>query len=381
MALAAGLSLAQARLTQMSDATSLPPPLSNEEWALVGGPPISAYGNNGKHHIDTVEEPPAPGLSRILTRLVSVWEEPEPAPRRFTIEGLIPEGAVTSLFGDGGMGKSYLALYMAVLVCLGLPFTGRTVVKGRAIYIDGELDKTEFIRRAYKVARGLGLSAPPHGLYYLQLPGPLSDPGIQREVSGLVRGSDAVLTVLDSLTMSTYGADPKDAQAIIRVMKYLETLGTVLAIDHIGKAAPGANLSNYTQFGSAFKHHASRSQIQVVKADGGGLSLLHKKTNFGVKAAPTNLAMEFEADRVVITPIEATDERMAGIEDNLPAMERVCREIARYDDGATLQYVADELSLKLGTVKNYVTVLHKAGRAEPLGDGRWKARISVSHKS
>ena len=51
--------------------------------------------------------------------LVEVWKQTEPGPRRSMIDGLMPEGALTILFGDGGLGKSYLALYIATCVAPG----------------------------------------------------------------------------------------------------------------------------------------------------------------------------------------------------------------------------------------------------------------------
>ena len=41
---------------------------------------------------------------------VSLATVPEPEPRRFVIEGLIPEDDTSILYGDGGQGKSLLAL-------------------------------------------------------------------------------------------------------------------------------------------------------------------------------------------------------------------------------------------------------------------------------
>src|SRR4051812_4969045 len=68
--------------------------------------------------------------------IVKVWEATEPAPRRFVVEGLIPDGAVTTLYGDGGMGKSYIAQYLAMTSCLGLKLAGRQVEKRVCVYLD-----------------------------------------------------------------------------------------------------------------------------------------------------------------------------------------------------------------------------------------------------
>jgi DNA-binding transcriptional ArsR family regulator len=269
---------------------------------------------------------------------------------------------------------------------LGEPFAGRAVEKRTALYLDGELDDAEFVRRAFKVARGLGLGGPPEGLHYFQLPGPLSDRAVQNEVSAIVAKSKATFIVVDSLTMSTYGADPKDPQPMITVFKYLESLkGATLVIDHIGKPSPGANLSQMTQFGSAFKHHASRSQIQMIKAPGGGVALLHKKSNFSPLSEPINLVMKFEnvtgSDQVRFDVVEASDESMAGLSDHLPAIEQVYSALAEFEDGSTPTFLCKQLGKSEKTVRNYLSSLRARGRVKPLDDGRWLANLYYSESA
>src|SRR5215472_7045854 len=48
--------------------------------------------------------------------VIHLADFPKPGPRRFVVADLIPEGFMTSLYGDGGTGKSYLAMYAAFCV-------------------------------------------------------------------------------------------------------------------------------------------------------------------------------------------------------------------------------------------------------------------------
>lgn len=364
-----------------------PGPISRDQWEAVGGPPVTIdyqplapipiRRNGHSHHEPGPVPSPGPdpiqsGLSGLgLRSVVKVWEMPEPPPRDWAVEGIIPTGAVTSLFGDGGRGKSYLALHLCSLICMGRPFAGRGVQQGTALYLDGELTADEFGRRAFKVARGLGLMHPPHGMHYFQLPGSLSTPAVQAEVSLLAQDCGASFIVLDSLTMASFGADANEAQDMVRLIKFLETLGTVVAIDHTPKLTAGSNQSHLSQFGSAFKRYASRSQLQLVVGDAGGLTLLHKKSNFGPLAEPIHLGLEFTVDAVYIDTLEVGDERLAGASDNLPAVEQVYCELAQYEDGSTPLFLSKELGKSEKTVKNHLTALKQAGRVMPLGDGRW----------
>src|ERR1700689_4535206 len=66
--------------------------------ALAPRPSINGDDSRSRSHREK-----EPGRNE----LVEVWKLPEPEPRRSIIEGLMPEGALTILFGDGGLGKSY----------------------------------------------------------------------------------------------------------------------------------------------------------------------------------------------------------------------------------------------------------------------------------
>lgn len=302
-----------------------------------------------------------------------VWELAEPAPRRFSVPGLVPDSAVTLLFGDGGTGKSYLAHRICHDKARGTPFAGLELGREVVLYADGELELEEFTRRAYALARGAGFDRPPEGLHYLQLPGPLSDPAVMETVQAEIRRVGATFIALDSLTISCYGVDPSDPQAVTSVVKRIEKWGTVLAVDHIPKPAPGANLSHYRAFGSVFKHNLARSVIQVVQADGGALTLRQAKTNFGPLAAPLHLAMEFGTDGVTFDRLDDGDERLAGLEDHLPGLERVALALAEHEEPVAPELLAERLGLTVKSVRNYLTVLRRKGRATRVSEGLWGA--------
>src|SRR4051812_17659157 len=99
-----------------------------------------------------------------MGKVIEMCQMAEPGPRQWVVQDLIPEGAVTILYGDGGVGKSNLGAYLGTLVSLGEPFGDLPSDKRRVLYIDTELDADEFARRTYKIARGLGLQKPPEGL-------------------------------------------------------------------------------------------------------------------------------------------------------------------------------------------------------------------------
>lgn len=81
-----------------------------------------------------------------------------PAPeRQWLLPGWIPMRKVTGLYGDGGVGKTTLAMQLAASVALGLPFLGQEVRKGRVycFLAEDEPDDTHLtfddVMRAYGI--------------------------------------------------------------------------------------------------------------------------------------------------------------------------------------------------------------------------------------
>lgn len=105
-----------------------------------------------------------------------------PPPRQWHVEGLMPANQVTMLGGDGGVGKSLLALQLACGTALGTEWVGHHPKAGRAIYISAEDDRDELHRRVADIMAQEG-----------RTPSDLSDL-ILRSLAG----EDALLAVADS---------------------------------------------------------------------------------------------------------------------------------------------------------------------------------------
>jgi hypothetical protein len=243
------------------------------------------------------------------------------------------------------------------------------------IYLDAELDEDEFMRRSFMISRGLGLDAPPWGLYYWRLPGSLAVKEVREEALAVTKECRVGLSIFDSLTVGSYGIDPKEARDVLPLMKGLEEFGAMLAIDHIRAPDPGENPSAYRPFGSTFKYNLGRSQIRLTQALGGGLALRQNKANFSAASPPIYLALHFEEREVKVIEVEPDDPRLAGVEEQLSATERVAHALATSPNGtATIETLASTLDLKEKTIRNHLSALHARNRAEPLGDGRWSLK-------
>ena len=328
----------------------------------------SGSGMNGAER----SEPPSSGA-------VSIGTLSEPPAREWTVAGLIPEGAPSILAGHSGLGKSYVALYLAICVCLGRAFLGRDVRRASVLWVDRELDLDETTRRAFAVARGMGLERPPETLFYLRPLKPVGTDETQDEILDAIEQHGVGLTILDSLTLGAIG-DAKEQRDVVPLMRAVEAWGTSLCIDHITKAAAAGNQSSASIFGSGMKRAIARSTFNLVPA-GDALTLHPDKTNFGPASSPLHFLAkhgEDERDRpeVVFEKIEAGHEALAGAEDHAPAHEQTLYALIRLHDETgkpvPLATLAAERDVKTTTLRNHLSKL--GSQIEKHGDNTYSPR-------
>jgi len=86
----------------------------------------------------------------------------EPPPRRWIVPDWIAQGAVNSLYGDGGLGKTLLAQQLACSASLGARWLGLETTKSRTLAVLCEDDLGELHRRHndIKAALGYGVGNP-----------------------------------------------------------------------------------------------------------------------------------------------------------------------------------------------------------------------------
>jgi len=100
----------------------------------------------------TSVEPPQDDPDAQIINPPRDWTAPAPL-REWIVDGWIPRGYATGLYGDGGVGKSLLAQQLLSSVALGLPWLGLTVKGGRAFGMMCEDDRHELHRRQESINR------------------------------------------------------------------------------------------------------------------------------------------------------------------------------------------------------------------------------------
>lgn len=86
------------------------------------------------------------------------WVDRVAPPRPWLLEPWMPLRQTTSLYGDGGTGKSLLAQQLATCVALGRPFMSIPVKQGPVLCLFCEDDDDELLRRQTDINAWLGIS-------------------------------------------------------------------------------------------------------------------------------------------------------------------------------------------------------------------------------
>lgn len=91
----------------------------------------------------------------------------EPPVRQWIVQDWIVQGAVNSLYGDGGLGKTLLAQQLACSVSIGAPWLGLETISGPVLAVLCEDDKDELHRRhaSIKTAMGHPIGNPFHDVW------------------------------------------------------------------------------------------------------------------------------------------------------------------------------------------------------------------------
>ena len=153
------------RFQGMLQATTSPPSptLAYERGDTVGMddvplPPLDAYATDMDRGTagPAMITPKAERSSRFYSA-ASLKDRPVP-PRESLVPDLVPQKTVTLLGGDGGTGKSLLALQLCVAVATGTGWLGRPVQQGGVIFISAEDDDDELHRRTDDILRSGGLT-------------------------------------------------------------------------------------------------------------------------------------------------------------------------------------------------------------------------------
>ena len=247
----------------------------------------------------------------------------------------------TILFGDGGTGKSYLALAAALSIHTDQALLGIAPTSTRTVaYLDFELEAYE--QRA-RMRQLLGEQEP--DIVYRRCTGALRDQ--VEPLRRMVREYGIGFVVVDSVGPAC-GGPPEDAAVALGFFEALRSLEVgALCVAHVNRQG-----DTRKPFGSSFWHNGARATWYAKRVDEGegsvSVGLFNRKSNVGPLAAPMGYRLSFTDGQVAVERTDIAD--VAELAPELPIRARMIRLLS--GGPLLLHEIAEELDVTVEAVRS-----------------------------
>ena len=289
------------------------------------------------------------------------------AQAKWLIEPLIQLHNPTLVYGPGSSGKSWLALYLAVLADHGMNHGGLNIEpsNGKVLILDWETSVGEIGSRVTMIRRGLGLEGQSHILYKSMNQGLAND---IESIRSIVSERDISLVIIDSLGSACMG-EPESAEVVLRAFGALRTLNvSSLIIDHTNKEK--------ILFGSVYKFNSARMVFLCAKdqqedSDKIIFALVHKKANNFKLMRPIGFELGFSDGLVSIA---RRDVRDTPLEEHLNVKDRIEHILSTTPGGLSVAEIAELLEKTESHIRKELSEGKNSGRYVILGNKKWANR-------
>jgi hypothetical protein len=285
---------------------------------------------------------------------------------KWVIEPFVQLRNITLIHGAGGVGKSWLAQYLAVLLDAGVSHSGLHVEPSRVLYLDWETDESELAARVTMIRNGLGLEGTSHIWYKSMYQGLAND---IENLRAVVANRDIDVVIVDSIGSACAG-EPESAEVVLRFSNALKSLRnnglkvSSICIDHNNKEGG--------LFGSVYKYTEARIVYEVRKAqdpdqDKLMVGMFPRKANNGRMGKEVGFEFRFDATSMTVTrrDVHSSPE----LEQHLRVVDRIRAALSRGAMGVK------QLTRELETPEKRVSESHVR---KVLWEGQEKGLISKS---
>jgi hypothetical protein len=307
---------------------------------------------------------------------VEELEPADPGPVEWAIEPLVLDRTVTLLYAPGGSGKTYVALWLALLAENGVAFRGHQVAPRRVLYLDWESDSRETRRRLWRLSEVLRR----HGLRRVRWPLyrrcvlPLSDE--VAEIAGAVAEHDVGLVVVDSAGVAC-GGDIYGAEAALEFFRGLRRIcsatsppAAALVLHHVTKSERREEHGARLPLGSVYFENMPRLTWEVrpeEQDDGAGslvVGLRCRKSNVG-RQQPLGVQLDFNDGEVDVRLVDAPADRTP----KALTSEAILEALA--EGPAKVAELVEATGCDSNAVRSALRRLKAAGRVTNLSHGVW----------
>jgi hypothetical protein len=220
-------------------------------------------------------------------------------PVSWLLTRILNTSGLAVLYGPSGVGKSFVALALAVAVALDRECLGRAVQGGRVVYLAAEGGRTlgpriNALKDWHEVEVVPGLTVVPDAVY-------LHDARHLTAFLAQLREKVATpiaLTIIDTLSRCSAGSDESsnaDREMTVEGLNHIRaaTDGAILAVHHTGW--------NEDRMRGASSLQAAADTILALKRSGGGVELKVEKQRDGEAGETIDLQLQPYAESLIVT--------------------------------------------------------------------------------
>jgi len=226
---------------------------------------------------------------------------------QYIIDPFVIQQQPNLLYGDGGLGKSWFALYLAALVSSGKRHGGLTPEPGACLYLDYEVDRQDMTNRFLALCNGLNIDPP--DFYYRKQD--LSVVRDRNRLKQLVDSNNIRFVIVDSAAAAC-GGEPESANVATAYWNSLRSLNcSTLTIAHVSKAEASEKGAS-SPYGSVFWRNYARNAWEIKQGTvyqklRKEFGLTQTKLNSGAGNDPRNFLFTFDNAKLATSVnVEAT---------------------------------------------------------------------------
>lgn len=234
----------------------------------------------------------------------------QPEPTEWRLDGWLPEGTVTLLSANGGVGKSNLSLQLGVAMAQGMPLFDLATKPSKVLILSGEDEARTVHFRVANICQDLGLTMSELRDRLVVYDLTQADCVLWRDggptermqwLADVTVATKANVVIIDNAS-DVFASNENDRTEVRGFMRALNlianvTRAAVLLLAHVDKASVrgGAGLDSNTTFsGSTAWNNSARSRWAMVR-DANNVVLRHEKCNLGPLQEEMRVEFDMEA--------------------------------------------------------------------------------------